>query len=277
MQVSQKYLINIVERASTFRERLNNASSNNIPDQKSLDDRLEKWCQIAAKGNRERFQKYLNWQDLDFNTVSQNFETRCLTNENVLPPWTETFKEVLQAASFPLDSSDTKILDPEKPQPFEEILIPFIKVARKKLRDRVSFSYKLLSEEACLALEHSLLQRLAHLCALTLDLEFSIFRFSSGAFAFNNLTGQFSNNPPKEKYTEFVKHLLSGGLLSFFEEYSVLARLMSTATDFWVDFMSEFLMRLASDWTQIQTTFGIGYELLRLGYPDVLPSVLRWK
>jgi type 2 lantibiotic biosynthesis protein LanM len=251
----------IVDRASTLGDRIRAEFPHNLQDAKLINTRLDKWCQIAAKGNRERFNKYLNWQGLDLDTVSQNLGTISLTNENTLPPWTETFKEVLQAANFPLDPSDTKILDPKKTQPFEEILVPFIKVARRKLRDRVSFSYKLLSEDAYIALEYSLLQRLADLCAPTLDLEFSIFRFSSRAFAFNNLTGQFSNNPPKEKYTEFVKHLLSGGLLSFFEEYSVLARLMSTAIDFWVDFISEFLMRLASDWTQIQTTFQSETEL----------------
>lgn len=48
---------------------------------------------------------------------------------------------------------------------------------------------------------------------------------------------------------------MEGKLLSFFQEYSVLARMMATLTDFWVDATEEFIRRLASDWSEISTTF----------------------
>lgn len=43
--------------------------------------------------------------------------------------------------------------------------------------------------------------------------------------------------------------------MSFFHEYRVLARLVGTLTDFWVEATHKFLWCLESDWWKIQQTF----------------------
>ncbi|MFM7363091.1 MAG: type 2 lanthipeptide synthetase LanM family protein, partial [Cuspidothrix sp.] len=64
-----------------------------------------------------------------------------------------------------------------------------------------------------------------------------------------------ANSPSQQLYQKFIEQLLQDHLLSFFQKYSVLARLLSTITNFWVEAMSEFLDRLGKDWEEIQQTF----------------------
>lgn len=103
-------------------------------------------------------------------------------------------------------------------------------------------------------MERSLLEHLTGICISPLELEFSIFRSlkSSPLVRFIN---QLQSNCSKQQYTDFVNKLLKDGLLSFFQEYSVLARLIATSVDFWVEATGEFLSRLASDSDKIQLTF----------------------
>jgi type 2 lantibiotic biosynthesis protein LanM len=65
----------------------------------------------------------------------------------------------------------------------------------------------------------------------------------------------------RKQYRDFIQGLLAGGLLTFFKEYPVLARLAATAIDSWVEVNGEFLSRLASDRCEIQKTFHDEIEL----------------
>ncbi len=269
MKFSTRNLIKIVERASTLHERL---GAGFTPDEFQANNnlsnsRLEKWCQVVAQGNKKKFEKRLVWDGLDTSTVRHTLGAIRLADDQYLPSWVETLREVMQvAASVFLEilekgnSERHQYLDSEKPLPFEEVFVPFVDAARKKLIDRASFSYQLLSETAHTQLERSLVEQLAGLCAFPLELEFSIFRsFNDSSLA--RLIGQLQGSSSRQQYTKFIKGLLNDGLLSFFQEYSVLARLVATATDFWVNATGEFLQQLASDWDKIQMTFQENTEL----------------
>jgi type 2 lantibiotic biosynthesis protein LanM len=264
-----QYLIKIVEKASTIPERLSaRFVPNESPENEHLiNSRLKKWGQIVAKGNQQTFEKRLDWDGLDINTVRRALGNVSIADEQCLPSWCQTLKEAMQVATSIFQetanesvSEQRQYLDPEKPLPFEEVLLPFVDVARKKLIERAGSSYQLLSAAAHAQLERNFLEQLTGLCISPLELEFSVFRsFNDSPLV--RLIGQLQGNSSRQQYTEFVKSLLNDGLLSFFQEYSVLARLVATATDFWVDAVGEFLLRLASDWDKIQLTFQGDKEL----------------
>ncbi|VEP15565.1 conserved hypothetical protein [Hyella patelloides LEGE 07179] len=262
MKVSLQDLIEIVERASIMSDRLSEKFvPDPIQDNQLIETRLEKLIQITAKGDSDKFSKYLQWNNLDLNTLRHSIgKVRCLDVKE-LPSWVETLKAVLQATVFPLDVSDCKCLNPQQPFPFEEIIISFVKVAREKLLKTVGINYQILTEEAGIQLERNLLQRLSSLAASPLDLEFSLFRYNRGGLGLDCLTQQLSKTPPRTKYQKFIEELLQGRLLSFFQEYSVLARLMATVTNFWVDSVGELITRLSDDWKKIQTTFAKDRQL----------------
>ncbi|MBD0347497.1 MAG: DUF4135 domain-containing protein, partial [Coleofasciculus sp. Co-bin14] len=262
MQCSRQNLISIVERASTISERLGpKFTFDDQTDQALINQRLKKWCEAVTKGNQQKFEKRLAWDNLTIQKICGALGTVRLVDDRRLPDWAETLAEVLQAASPEiLEESHLHrypYLDAEKPLPFEEVLIPFVEVAKKRLSSQASADYQQLSKSAQTQLERSLLEKLAGLCAFALELEFSIFR-SYHDSPLSRFIGQLQTDPPRQQYTTFIKSLLNDGLLAFLQEYSVLARLTAIAVDFWVDATTEFLQRLASDLQDIQQTFQAG-------------------
>jgi lantibiotic modifying enzyme len=111
----------------------------------------------------------------------------------------------------------------------------------------------LLSEAVHISLERQLLLKLASLGVRALELEFSKFKAQKQS-ADISLTQQQSVHS-NVQYQTFIQDLKAEGLLSFFQKYSVLARLVATTIDFWVEEKAEFLQRLASDLPTIQQTF----------------------
>ena len=68
--------------------------------------------------------------------------------------------------------------------------------------------------------------------------------------------------PPARLYHSFIEQIRGhAGLVELFREYPVLARLMSQATDRWVDATAEFVERLERDRGDLERAFGGASEL----------------
>ena len=254
-----KDLTSIVAKASTLAERLNNSFIPNATDNDDtqIEARLKLWCQVVAKGNSAKFQRRLAWDGLDIDTLRPLLGDVRHDESQPLPPWATTLEQVLQTAqTIPHEQllSPHRYLDPENPVPFEPVYIPCLQVAQQKLEALVGARSQLLSDAAYATLERGLLQRLASICTWTLMKEFSEFR-SSGNSVRDFLLIRIRGGNRQEKYYAFIQKLFQDGLLSLFEEYSVLGRLVVTAIDFWVEATAEFLNRLTTDWSDIQQRF----------------------
>jgi type 2 lantibiotic biosynthesis protein LanM len=93
-----------------------------------------------------------------------------------------------------------------------------------------------------------------NLCVKTLESEFSRFR-PRGQSLFNLLVKESAETQSKSYYNAFVEKLLHDGLLTFFQKYPVLGRLVATAIDLWLEGTVEFLQRLKADQAEIQQLF----------------------
>lgn len=270
MQITQKELIKIVEQASTICDRL---GSNFLPNQTPNNDniinsRITTWCQTVANGNLEQFEKRLAWDGLNLSTVRQALGFVNLADEQNLPVWAETFRAILEATtSVPLEnlekgylSEDNRFLNFQEPLPFEELFLPFIHVARQKLVAQSGANYSLLSSESHTTLERSLLRSVVNLCSQAMGENFLVFRAYEQPSLIRQL-GQLQGCHSTEQYHKFIQKMLAGELLGFFQEYAVLARLVATLIEFWVNTKSEFLQRLAADTADIQATFQDNSEL----------------
>jgi type 2 lantibiotic biosynthesis protein LanM len=267
MTVNQAAIVQIFVQASSLSERLNNSffkPDNTQSSQKQADKRLTHWCQVVAQGDWKKFQQRLQWDELNIDTVCPTLGNLIVEDIQTLPLWVETLKEIIQTASELAGENkladSTKIpIEHENPLPFEDLLVPAILVARKKLLICLGYSslfqhdlpLQLISEEAYLSLERSLIQMLSNLCSKTLDLEFSHFR----PFGQTLLKVLEKETKSHAYYDAFVQELLQDGLLSFFQKYSVLGRLMATKVDLWVEATAEFLSRLEEDLPEIQKLF----------------------
>ncbi|MBW4623879.1 MAG: type 2 lantipeptide synthetase LanM family protein [Cyanosarcina radialis HA8281-LM2] len=256
-------LASIVANASFIWERLDRERYE-VDEEKAneleIDRRCDRWCQVVARGNTNVWQKRLEWDGLDLAPVRPRLGTVCLRATRPLPEWAETLRQIIEMASeFRPESESLLPTDRDRPIPFEDILLPAIVVARKKLLKRLHSlqisKENLLSETAYIALERSFLQRLAEFNTKTLGAEFSEFR-SFGQNLLDLLGLERADNQSKTNYTQFVNRLLQDGLLAFYQKYPVLARLVATAVNFWVEFTAEFLQRLDRDRKDIEVIFG---------------------
>ena len=270
-KIPTRDLIKIIERASTLSERLGHEfmTQKLEKQQKIIDDRLEKWCQTITKGDRDQFLKRLSWDSLELDSVRDALGDVSLVERQSLPSWADTLSKAMEIAKaiatdiFDINKFERyQYLDAKNPLPFEEIYLPFIEVAKQKISQKIGSSCLLLTDRAYAQLQSGLLKQLTNLFARTLDLEFSLVRAYQGSQLIG-LINKLQDKSSSKLYEEFVRDLLGDGLLAFFQEYSVLARLAAIATDFWVEATAEFLLRLADDWKRIEQNFAIG-ELERV-------------
>jgi type 2 lantibiotic biosynthesis protein LanM len=233
-------------------------------NEQQASQRLEQWCKVIAQGNWEKFQKRLEWNGWDIEQVRQTFGRIPVLDSQTLPSWATTLTEIIQTISEITSNKISPSLSaPENPLPFEDILLPLIVVARRKLLNRWNLlslspedlSLKLLSEPAYLKLENALLKRLFNITGSALDFEFSKTR-TVGENLLNLVLNTTEGTSSKVKYNAFVNKLLSDGLLGFFQNYPVLGRLIATAIEFWVAATGEFVERLNADSLEIQQVFG---------------------
>ncbi|MBW4422320.1 MAG: type 2 lantipeptide synthetase LanM family protein [Myxacorys californica WJT36-NPBG1] len=261
-QITLTDLTTIVTRASFLWERLDAerfAIEDNLANEQEIQQQLDRWCQVVAQGSWDILQKRLQWEGLDLDTIRPRLGTVSLNAAQPLPDWAETLHRIMQTATEFTPERETNLpIDPEHPLPFEDILLPAIKVARQQLLTQLETQHtlplSLLSEAAYRSLERSLLQRLVGLYSKTLNFEFSQVR-PFGQSLLNVLDLQPESRDRKTHYTQFVTQLLQDGLLTLFQKYPVLGRLVATAVNFWVEFTAEFLQRLANDHSDLQRTF----------------------
>ncbi|NEQ07033.1 MAG: DUF4135 domain-containing protein, partial [Moorea sp. SIO4E2] len=256
----------IVEKASSIFERL---QGNFIPEtsqdnEKIIQKNLEYWCQKIAKGDWQLFNKRLEWDNIKLKEVQQFLGNVSVKNQQNLPDWAKILKEVV-ALNHQIYTSDIKQKlangkGSKDKYPFEEILYPFIQVARNKLVEKAGMNYEILTASAVACFEVNLLQELSWLTSNTLYLEFSLFR-SRQTSSIQRLLQDLSRTNSTKVYEMFVSKMLAGDLVSFLEEYAVLSRLIGKTISLWVEANAEFLNRLALDLPQIKNTFFANQEI----------------
>ncbi len=261
--MSEQDLVEIVERASTLEERL---SGDFVPvegaDAALVDERLEAWCQALGRGDWDRLERRLAWDGLDPETVRPALGHVRLREGASLPEWSGLLAEVLRL--FPPERreeaddvwpAEMGFLDAEDALPFEEILAPFVLVARERLAGRTAAFGKLLSAEARTALERSLLRSLSIASGEVLFTEFEAMRAREQS-SWDRLFALAQDPEGRSMYRRFVRRSGEGGMARLLRRYPVLARQLGTISQLWVEATAEFLGRLEADTPELQRLFG---------------------
>lgn len=258
-------LTQLIAEASSLSERLNRDDFAFIePDlatQKTIDERLARWMEAAASGDREEFERRLKWDGWTSETVRQALGAVRLKPTAALPSWAAILNQILTATTgFTSSSLYPLPTDASHPLPFEESVLPVVWVGRQLLLQKRGMNSieTILNLDAYKSLERSLLQSLVRICEKALEQEFSTIR-PAGCDLLGFILKE--TEAPEESssiyYREFVqKYLEPKQWLLFLQTYPVLGRLMATAVEFWVESTSEFFERLERDKQEIQKLFG---------------------
>ena len=128
MHISDRDLRWIAARASTLFERSDDQYIC-IPEgaDKSAAQRFDRWRQVVARGDREKFHKRLAWDGMDEDRIKAALGAVEPADDIPLPAWTQTLDAAIAVAST-LDAGrivdEARFLDPDDPLPFEEIVAP---------------------------------------------------------------------------------------------------------------------------------------------------------
>ncbi len=138
-----------------------------------------------------------------------------------------------------------------------KLLAPFVDVATAALLGRTAEAC-ILDAAALAMLQRSLLAMLANVAVRPLMLEFSIFRALEQPIVIG------ANG--SALYAEFVRRTLRDPA-RLFGEYSELARLLSVASQQWLDNLAVCLLRLKADAAAIESFFDVA-----IGHPHVVAA-----
>ena len=263
----------IVARSSTLAERL---SGSVVPTGRGGSpggERLGRWKRAAANGDPAVFQDLLGHRGVG--SASDRQLSRLLGKVRhppgaALPSWTAFLGEIPPALAAAFSGADLGV--PRLPSaarrsiPFAGLYWPIAVLARRKVEAAAAGSAKeRIGEEAWTGLSAHLLSRLSTVCSLALQPRFQAFaaiRQSGAAFSF------FGEEPPPGRGTAnasihgaFVAQQGADGMVRFFLEYPVAARLVAQVTLFWIGFVREFLARLDADAAEISARFFDGRPL----------------
>ena len=214
--MSEQDLAEIVERASTVEERLSGDFSPTGGDEALVDGRLEAWCQALGKGDWDRLERRLAWDGLDLETVRPALGRVRLRDGVPLPEWSELLAEALRLApperreeADDVWPAEMGFLDAENPLPFEELLAPFVLVARDRLAERTSAFRGLLSEAARDTLERALLRSLSPASDELLLTEFETM-LAREQSSWDRLLALAQEPEGRSLYKQFLRRLAEG-------------------------------------------------------------------
>lgn len=258
MPLSQSDLCAMVAAASTIPERLSNHL---LHERKPLNDellqkRLNAWCQTSTVGNWQQFQERLSWDGLDLPKALRLLAPCPWPEQASLPGWTTILQEVLSLLEMMPDQyvlaekGHWPFLDANTPLPFEELLAPFVSLAQERLLAQAGTAANLLTDTVHLTLQRHLLQVLTSLSLPTLQAEFARSRTQAA--------GSDEQREGMQCYQHFLRLMCRGGLAALLQSYSVLARLLTTTCDLWVEANVEFVQRLQADWPDLVALLALG-------------------
>ena len=250
----------LVERASLLYERL---SPDFTPEQlepeaeESARRRVKAWKQHVALGDDDRFAKRLEWDGLTYERAVSLFGGVRLNDGALLPDWALC----LSASLACVPESKSYVL-PDDPIPFEHAFAGFVGHWERSVSGQCPEGWGLLGEDARISLRRCLVRKLSQAGSSTLHLEFSTF-LAMGTWVSDEI----------DPYQDYIRTLNEGGLVSLFNRYPVLARLLAKATYLFTQFAGQFLERLVEDLGSIRDEFSNGREVgkiseIRTGLSD---------
>jgi type 2 lantibiotic biosynthesis protein LanM len=236
------WLKSLAARASVLQERCD--TTRMIPvlseNDRLVQDRLARWANlVAADGASGIFEHYLRWEGFDEPAARRAVGPVRLTDDAGLPDWVMTLREALFEAC---DTALPGVCVPERPIPFESLLLPFVHIYLQRVHTEVPTHQRLLSPAAEHLMARHLLKVLSTIARDVLFAEFCRYRLADFA-----PLARLVSSEPDTLYWRFVEHMCAGGFATMCQGYPVLARRLAMQTDLFAAAVSEFLCRLAAD------------------------------
>ncbi|HEY1592184.1 MAG TPA: type 2 lanthipeptide synthetase LanM family protein [Solirubrobacteraceae bacterium] len=257
-------LAELAARASTLDERITGVVELHPDDPAAVNTRLARWSEKVAGGDAERFEERLALDGLDGDSVRLVAGGCSWPAGEPLPEWTSLIAEGLEElAAEDLDGDDCLLRDDRGPIPLQELALPFVRAARRRLAPRLDPHRGLLAPAVPREFERRLLAELGAVAARVGELEFRCWRRPLIA-PLDEAIERAGGQPGSGLYRKWIAELRGGGLADVMRAYPVLARQIGVLALAWVETTTEFAERLARDLRVLADTFSGAAPLGRL-------------
>ncbi len=214
--------------------------------------RIKEWCELVAEGDERQFANRLAFDGLDHAAALELLDDSADHGSVDTPTWTDLLNDFLEEIGRYSDENECSFINAKTPQPFEDLFVPIILLARRSLKKTVGSAGEILSAQAASELERLLLIRLTEVSGRVLEVEFNTYL---ACLQFSGLPHGELNPESSEHYRGFIRHLKGGGIKNIFLEYPVLARRITLRFSQWLALADEFLQRLGDDLSEVQQRF----------------------
>jgi type 2 lantibiotic biosynthesis protein LanM len=261
--VTPAFLRELAAKASTIDERLAGEyiARRTQAGQTKAEDRMRAWLSSAADGDLTSFQSRLAHLRVPYDEILSLLGDVELIEKAALPSWVGTFTFLLEAIQL-ADVSRGSRSDEHDEQgdavPFAELFVPAIIITEER-RDRslTCRHASLFAATALSQMRYRLLKSVCDLCAPTLYDRFLIFQ--SMRTPLPSKTRQQAGF--RHEYDSFIAEMRSDAIVAYFEHRPVLARLLATITDQWINTTKEIIERFAADAPAIREEFHLEGDL----------------
>lgn len=209
--------------------------------------KVKTWLTTASGDDARVLEKVLNERCTDLGTVTRAFGPVSLPDDLPLPAWIDTFCWILDALDRPADA--TSVSDPDVPfKPFYAGLLAEARRHRDRMLSVDATAH--FSESALDDLDRDLENAAASVCSRGLLDAFTLARHLSGG-----MLGSKGAEAAQVTDTDwFAVNLKGPKLKAFFLDRPVIARLLATVTEQWIDVSARFITRLCRDRTSCIAT-----------------------
>jgi type 2 lantibiotic biosynthesis protein LanM len=224
-------------------------------DRIKADRRLRRWRELL--GSAKVLNHRLRCSDLSRRAVASLLTGQQQPSD--LPCWTQTLSAILRSYQPSRESESGDTTDPSfkqnKPLPFQEVLIDFMRHARARFVSEAGDALELFAAPAITDLERSLLAHLTFVASRTIGLDFYKFRFEQAPAS--AIESVWSRQAPSTRiYSAYVQHMQNDGLVELLETYPVLGRLLAQSVEQWVQASTNLCRRFRDDFSDLRTFFG---------------------
>ena len=227
-------LAHLAQRAAYLHERL---GPEPFAAQLNAAQQAELAAAISDPPEPDSLEKYRAWNRLTVGPQTAQPES--------IPPWIGLLEQALAApgAGWPV-AAPAAGLSPRDPQPFQELLFPFVAIYHARLSQSAGWERLSLASQDRLC--YHLLKKLAWNSRECLYLEFQAFRSSQPFGELSMRLARPGAELPTSLYRQFIQRT-AGDLAGLFRRYPVLARLLAETTLAGICTDAELLQRLECD------------------------------
>lgn len=205
--------------------------------------RRDAWLAAAGSATEELLARRLEWDGMVPGDLEAVSASSGLSGER----WLATLGEILRNPAIDANRAGC---GPCEPLPFEELWADVVSTARSMLEsriapDRIALAGIDLAPQAHCDLQRSLMARLSAIGEQAIYCEFRAQRSPVEDLRLMFLGA--GTAAARERYDAFVSYQRANRLQPLFLKYPVMARLVATAVDQWVEAVAEFQERLCAD------------------------------